>query len=126
MILSGWILPDLFEVECRSCSSYYGHIEVLKRYLENLKLQDQFTFNKIIKNFTKLQEIYPYLGLDDFAVKCLGWIKLSNKPIKILFVGKMSPIKHKTRNYEKIGYSIVVLDYTKLCFEVDIPSKELI
>lgn len=126
MILSGWILPDLFEIKCKSCSVFNGHIEIVKRYLENLKAKDYYLHLKIMTRFKTLQNTYPYIGLDDFAVKCLGWVKINNNPINIVFIAKSNDLSFYTKKYEKLGYEIVYLDADKHFFKVNIESKELI
>ena len=68
MIFSGWILPDLYEIPCVSCSTNKGHIQIVKSFLENLKKQDSHTFSKIQNKLDELTLTNPYLPLDDFAV----------------------------------------------------------
>lgn len=126
MINSGWILPDLYEVKCKSCSTLNGHVEVVKRYLENLKKQDEKSYNKIINAYHKEASSLPSIALDDFAVMQLNWIKINNDPIKIIFYTYNNDLDFIINRYINIGYYPIVLDSNRLCFLVDIPSSKLI
>jgi len=126
MIMSGWILPDLYEVKCRSCSTINGHIEVVKRYLDNLKEMDIKKYDKIVMSFYRESSSLPSLGLDDFAVMQLGWIKINDDPMKAIFYADNTELEFTIKRYLNIGYYPIVLNsYRKQIF-VDIPSNKLI
>ena len=126
MIISGWILQDLYEVKCKSCSTLNGHIDVVKRYLDNLKLKDRKTYDKIVTAFYNESAKLPTLGLDDFAVMKLGWIKVNNVPMNVIFYIDSEDSELATMRYLRIGYSSVVLDELRPIIPVYIASKELI
>ncbi len=126
MILSGWILPDLYEVKCKSCSTLNGHIEVVKRYLENLKQKNITAYDKIMNEFNQLKLLHTYLSLDDFAVMRLGWIKINNDPINIIFYTEENELEFLVLKYINFGYFPVVLEKNKTVFTLNIPSEQLI
>lgn len=126
MIFSGWILPDLYEVKCSSCSTVNGHIEVVKRYLDNLKEVDLKTYEKIAMAFYRESSSLPSLGLDDFAVMQLGWLKINDEPMKAIFYPDNTELEFTIKRYLNIGYYPIVLDSYRKQIEVDVPSKELI
>ena len=126
MIMSGWILPDMHEVKCVSCSTLSGHIQIVKRYLNKLKERDIILYERIMLAFIKSHDLNRCEALDDFAVTNLGWIKILNEPINILFCSKNNELEFMTDKYIKLGYNLVVLENKAPFFEVDIPSKELI
>ena len=126
MIRSGWILPDLYEIKCSSCSTLNGHIEVVKRYLNALKERDIKTYNEITSQFYNDSSSFSALGLDDFAVMRLGWIKINNDPVNIIFYTDNTELSFFVKRYVNIGYTSVILTGNKPIITVDIPSKELI
>lgn len=126
MIMSGWILPDAHEIRCKSCSTINGHISIVQRYLSNLKFRDMSLHNKITDEFVKIVSGNLVIGLDDFAVIKLGWIKVIDRPIRIIFYTKDNPLYFIIQKYENIGFSSVVLEESKPSINVHIPSKELI
>ena len=85
MIMSGWILPDMYEVKCESCSRVNGHLAIVKQYLAHLKQIDYNTYAEILNQFYRLRTLKKVLDLEDFAVVKLGWIKVLDSPIKIVF-----------------------------------------
>lgn len=125
MIMSGWILPDFYEVKCKSCSTFNGHIEVVKRYLDNLKLKDLYLYNKIIDEFHKLKYSPASIGLDDFSVIKLGWMKINNDPINIFFYANKD-LEWLAKKYILLGYSPVILEKKLPLIEVNIPSHKLV
>lgn len=126
MIMSGWILPDLYEVKCRSCSTVSGHIEVVKRYLDNLKKIDLRTYDKIVMSFYRESSSLPSLGLDDFAVMQLGWIKINDDPMKAIFYADNTELEFTIKRYLNVGYYPIILDSYRKQILVDIPSNKLI
>ena len=126
MIMSGWILPDLYEVRCHSCSTLNGHIAVVKQYLNALKLKDVKNYNRIITAFEEEASVIPLLGLDDFAVIKLGWIKVNNEPVNILFCTDNCKLDFLIKRYTNLGFSLVVLKESRPTITIDIPSQELI
>ncbi len=126
MIMSGWILPDMFEVKCISCDNLCGHKEVVKRYLLKLKERDTERFSEIMKEYFKLRTQKKVLDLEDFAVIKLGWIKVINFPIKIVFYSLESPTEFLVKSYEKIGYSLIPINERASIIYIPIPSQELI
>jgi len=126
MLKSGWILPDMYEISCVSCSTFNGHIEIVKRYLQNLKAKDLISYNKIQNFLRQLQKDKPYLVLDDFAVIYLGWIKINNDPINIIFYTENHQLEFMIEKYRKFGYTLVTIEMSKFFFTLDIPSRELI
>lgn len=126
MIASGWILPDLYEIKCKSCSTTNGHIEVVKRYLDNLKKVDLVTYDKIVMAFHRESSGLPSLGLDDFAVIQLGWIKINDDPMKAIFYSDNTELEFTINRYLNAGYYPIVLESYRKQIYVDIPSKELI
>lgn len=126
MVLSGWILPDLYEVKCSSCSTVNGHIEVVKRYLDNLKEVDLKTYEKIVMAFYRESSSLPSLGLDDFAVVQLGWIKINNEPMKTIFYVNNTELEFTVKRYLNLGYYPIILESYRKQFLVNIPSNKLI
>ena len=126
MIMSGWILPDLYEVKCLSCSSTNGHLEVVKEYLRNLKKRDHITYQEIMQQYYKARNAKRVLDLEDFAVLKLGWIKVINTPIKVIFYSPESPVELVIKRYEKVGYYPIRMDERQVIISVPIPSNELI
>lgn len=126
MLISGWILPDLYEVKCKSRSTLNEHIEVVKRYLNNLKTKDISIYNKIMQTLDKAKKTHPYLELDDFAVMYLGWIKVNNYPMNIIFYVQQHKLEYIIQKHINFGYVPVVLEKPGSVFTTDIPSHELI
>lgn len=122
MITSGWILPDLVGVNCKSSSNNKEHILIVKEYLEKLYNDDEklfFALMNVRKN--KHPECY---SLDDFAVKILGWIKITNKPFKRIYLLNIHEYDDVICKYLKLGYSITTFTgITPLKFKN--PSKYL-
>lgn len=125
MIFSGWILPDLYEIPCVSCSTNKGHIQIVKSFLENLKKQDSHTFSKIQNKLDELTLTNPYLPLDDFAVVYLGWIKVLNVPCNLIFIASNSPIRFLSARFARLDYNIILLNNDEKIILTNIPSKEI-
>ena len=123
MILSGWILPDLYEIQCASYYSKKGHIQIVTRYLDALKKHDYDTYQKVYGLINGNTHIST--SLDDFAVMRLGWVKLVDLPEPFLFVAANSPSYFMRSRYEKLGYNIMVLDNTLPLIEPNISSEEI-
>ena len=123
MILSGWILPDLYEIQCASCYSKKRHIQIVKRYLDKLKEKDFSTFEKITDLLNEKKHFLS--AIDDFAVIYLGWVKLIDLPEPFFFVAENSPLSFMTSRYEKLGYNITVLDSSIPLITPNISSKEI-
>ncbi len=126
MIMSGWILPDVYSVECKSCSQAKAHTQIVKRYLDNLKLKDYNCYKEIMQEFFKLRTRRKIIDLEDFAVMKLGWIKVIDFPIKIVFYSPESPIELLIERYKKIGYTTISTFDRQSIINVCIPSQELI
>ena len=126
MITSGWILPDIYEIKCKSCSTINGHMEIVSRYLTALKSKDEGLFAKINYELEKMKNSKISIALDDFAVIKLGWIKINDSPIKIIFYTKNNPLEFLTHKYICLGYTLITLEENKPCIDIYIPSKELI
>lgn len=126
MLISGWILPDLHEVTCKSCSTLNGHIEIVLRYLGNLMVTDEAVYNKVIQTFHDARTVYPHLEVDDFAVMCLGWIKVINYPMKVIFYTRGHKLEFALQKHINWGYTPVILDKIKPYYDVNIPSVKLI
>ena len=126
MIMSGWILPDMYEVQCLSCSTINTHKEALKKYLLNLKKKSFSTYAEIIHEYYKLKAKKQVLDIEDFAVEKLGWIKIINTPVKIVFYSPNSPVEFIVQRYVKLNYHKIDMNQNISIFNVDIPSHELI
>jgi len=126
MIISGWILPDMYEVKCDSYSTTNGHKGVVKRYLSKLKNKDYKCYVEIIHDFLKLRTRKKVLDIEDFAVVKLGWIKVINSPIKVIFYSPESPMELLVKRYSNIGYFPIPIDEKQSIINIFIPSKELI
>ena len=126
MIMSGWILPDMYEVKCPSCASSNGHKEVVKHYLERLKRKDYSRFSEVMNEYFKLRSRKKVMDIEDFVVIKLGWVKIINTPIKVVFYSTLSPIDFLISSYEKIGYSPIPIDEKQSLIHIPIPSRELI
>ena len=126
MISSGWILPDLYEIKCNSCSTVNGHIEVVKCYLEKLKLLDLKIYDKIAMAFYRDSSSLSSLALDDFAVIQLGWIKINAEPMKAIFYADNTELEFIVKRYLNIGYYPIELRTYRKQIVVDIPSNKII
>lgn len=126
MIVSGWVLPDMYEVKCDSCSSFKAHLRIVKDYLAKLRIQDFNLYTEIMQEFFKLRLRRNVLDLEDFVVIKLGWIKVLNYPIKIIFYSPASPIAFLKTDYSKLGYTIIPVDDNRSIIHIDIPSNKLI
>lgn len=126
MIMSGWILPDMYNVACSSCSHSKEHTKIVKQYLDNLKLKDYNCYKEIMQDFFKLRTGRKIIDLEDFAVIKLGWIKIINNPIKIVFYSPESPMELLIERYKKIGYTSISTFDRQNIIHVCIPSQELI
>lgn len=126
MISSGWILPDLYEVKCSSCSTINGHVEVVKRYLDNLKIIDLKTYDEIMVAFKRSVSSLPSTGLDDFAVVQLNWIKINNNPMKAIFYADNTELEFTVKRYLNLGYYPIELKTQYKQIVVDIPSNIII
>lgn len=126
MIMSGWILPDMYNVECMSCSHSKAHLQIVKKYLDNLKHKDYHCYKEIMKDFFKLRTGRKVIDLEDYAVMKLGWVKIIDHPIKIVFYSPESPIELLIHRYRKIGYTAISTFDRQGIINVCIPSQELI
>lgn len=126
MIMSGWILPDMYSVKCNSCSNTKEHTKIIKRYLDNLKHKDYQIYQEIMQEFFKLRTGRKIIDLEDFAVMKLGWIKVIDFPIKIVFYSPESPIELLIERYKKIGYTTISTFDRQSIINVCISSQELI
>ena len=126
MIMSGWILPDMHDVECKSCANSKAHTQVVKKYLDSLKVKDYRCYKEIMQEFFKLRTQRKIIDLEDFAVMKLGWIKIIDCPIKIVFYSPESPIELLIQRYRKIGYTTIATFDRQGIINVCIPSQELI
>lgn len=126
MIMSGWILPDMYNVECKSCTHSKAHTQIVKKYLDNLKLKDYNCYKEMMQEFFKLRAGRKIIDLEDFAVMKLGWIKVLDHPIKIVFYSSESPVELLIERYKKIGYTTIATFDRQSIINVCIPSQELI
>ena len=126
MIMSGWILPDVYNVECKSCSQTKAHTQIVKKYLDNLKHKDYYCYKQIMEDFFKLRTQRKIIDLEDFAVIKLGWIKIIDFPIKVVFFSAESPIELLVQRYVKLGYTAISTFDRQSIINVAVPSQELI
>ena len=126
MIMSGWILPDMYKIECKSCSSSNAHKQIVEKYLYNLKHKDYRSYKEIMQEFFKLRTGRKIIDIEDFAVMKLGWIKIINYPIKVVFYSPESPIELLIERYKKIGYTTISTFDRQSIINICIPSQELI
>lgn len=126
MIMSGWILPDMYEVKCISCAPTNNHLDVLRNYLSSLRARDLYHYTEIMNEFYKLQATRKVSNLEDFAVTKLGWIKVMNAPIRVVFYSPSSPVELLVPRYKKLNYTLIPLDERFSIIHVSIPSHELI
>ena len=126
MIMSGWILPDMYEVKCESCSITNNHLDVIKKYLCTLKSKDFTHYTEIMHEFYKLRARRKITDLEDFAVVKLGWIKVINAPIRVIFYSPESPMELLVARYRKLNYTTIPLDERHSIIHIPIPSNTLI
>jgi len=126
MIMSGWILPDMYHVECKSCSHLKAHTQIVKRYLDNLKEKDFACYSEIMQEFFKLRTRKKVFDLEDFAVLKLGWIKIIDHPIKVVFYSNESPLELLIDRYKNLGYTTISCYEKQSIINICIPSQELI
>lgn len=126
MIMSGWILPDLYEVKCLSYSNSSSHTRIIKRYLENLKSKDITIYTKIEQTLESIKKDYPYISLDDFAVQYLGWIKINDSPIRIVFFAENHNLETLVQKYTDFGYTLIPIKSAYTFIQVNIPSSKII
>lgn len=126
MIMSGWILPDMHEVKCLSYSDSNSHKDVVKNYLLNLKTKDYITYIDILYEYYCMRTRRKVLDLEDFAVIKLGWIKVINSPIKVVFYSPEGPLELLIKHYSKLDYLTIPIDEKQSIINIKIPSKELI
>ena len=126
MIMSGWILPDMYEVKCMSYSHSKEHLEIVQKYLEGLKRKNYTVYSEIMHEYYKLRTRRRIIDLEDFAVIKLGWIKVINSPIKLVFYSPESPMELLIRRYSKLGYTVIPIEEKISVYNVFIPSSELI
>ena len=105
MILSGWILPDYKEIRCKSYASNQEHIQIVKNYLDNLKQIEPRIYEAIFSESKKLN--IPKDSLDDIAVKILGWTKVNNEPIKVIFYLSGYLFDNVVIRYINLGYTLI-------------------
>ena len=126
MITSGWILPDMYEVKCESYSRTNNHLDVIKKYLNALRSKDFGNYAEIMKEFYKLRSRRKVNDLEDFAVIKLGWIKVINAPIRVVFYSPESPMELLISRYQKLSYTTIPLDEKLSIIHITIASRELI
>ncbi|MBQ8043444.1 MAG: hypothetical protein IJ272_04770 [Clostridia bacterium] len=126
MIMSGWILPDMHNVECKSCSHSKAHAQIVKRYLDNLKQKDYACYKETIQEFFRLRNKKKVLDFEDFAVLKLGWIKIIDQPIKVVFYSNESPIELLIDRYKNLGYTTISSYEKQSIINICIPSQDLI
>lgn len=126
MIMSGWILPDMHEVKCESYSSTKAHLRIVKEYLAKLRIRDFNLYSEIMQEFFKLRLRRNVLDLEDFVVIKLGWIKILNCPVKMIFYSPDSPVEFLVKRYLKLGYTPIAVDDNRSIIHINIPSQELI
>ena len=81
MIVSGWILPDYYEAYCPSASGLKDHVKVVIKYLARLQDEDIRAYELVSNMISRYKEKRDFV-YDDFAIYCLGWIKLNNNPYR--------------------------------------------
>ena len=126
MIKSGWILPDMYEVECKSCSNVKLHLNIVKNYLDNLKKLDYACYKEVMQTYFKLRNQKKVLDLEDFAVLKLGWIKLIDQPIKVVFYSNESPLELLIARYKNLGYTPISSYEKQTIINICISSEQLI
>ena len=126
MIMSGWILPDMYEVKCESCSRVNNHLDIIKKYLCALKSRDSIHYTEIMHEFYRLRARRKITDLEDFAVVKLGWIKVINAPIRVVFYSPESPMELLVERYRRLNYTTISLDERFSIIHTSIPSNELI
>lgn len=126
MITSGWILPDMHQVKCYSYSPTNNHLDVIKKYLSALKAKDFNCYVEIMNEFYKLRARKKVTDLEDFAVVKLGWIKIINLPIKVVFYSPASPMELLIERYKQLNYTAIMLDERLSIIYIPIPSSKLI
>ncbi len=98
MILSGWILPNMVEgYSCRSYSGFKEHILVVQNYLEKL---DGTSRDRIMKRAKQI----GLSSLDDIAVLILGWIKITDNPLKTICYIANEDYELVIQKYINLGY----------------------
>lgn len=122
MIFSGWILPDFYEIKCVSCSGSKEHIQIVEKYLANLKVKDYYTFNKVMYSLYK----NCTLSLDDFAVQALNWIKIIDKPNRYIYYQDNEDNCLMLQKYERLGFLLTPVKQIRTTFDIKIKSYELI
>lgn len=104
MITSGWILPDMVGVPCKSSSGFKEHIFFVKDYLDKLYEDDEKLFFALMD---LRKNIHPECySLDDFAVKILGWIKVTNEPFRQIFLINLHEYDDIISKYLDLGYTV--------------------
>ena len=126
MILSGWILPDMYEVGCVSLSGSKEHIIIVEKYLSNLKYKDFRTYNTVISKLDDFNHTYNTICLDDFAIIYLGWIKLIYPYPKCIIYSYNEYTSYILNKYDKLGYTKLYISSTTTPVKISIPSKEIL
>ena len=104
MILSGWILPNLVDgFSCRSFSGCKEHILVVQNYLEKL---DETSKARLMKRVEQI----GISSLDDIAVILLGWIKITDYPLKSICYTANEDYELVIQKYINLGY--IPTEYT--------------
>ena len=122
MIMSGWILPDYTEIMCKSYANNKEHIKIVEKYLNNLRLEDEKTYEQILKISNKLN--IPNEALDDIAVKVLGWTKVNNEPYKVIYYLHGTLFENVIIRYMNLGYTLVPI-YNIHPIKINNPSMYL-
>jgi len=122
MIMSGWILPDYTGVRCKSYANNKEHIRIVEKYLNNLKVAEPRIYEEIIEISKKMDLSQD--KLDDLAVKVLGWTKVNNEPIKIVYYLSGSLFENVIIRYINLGFTIVPI-YHLAPIKINRPSMYL-
>lgn len=117
--MSGWILPDYTEIRCKSYANNKEHIQIVEQYLKNLKATEPRIYEEVLKISLNMNP--PKSSLDDIAVNVLGWTKVNNEPIKIIYYLSDSLFENVIIRYINLGYTIVPI-YHKAPIKIERPS----
>lgn len=120
MIMSGWILPDYTKVRCRSYANNKEHIQIVEKYLKNIQISEPHIYQEIVTASEKLN--IPKDALDDIAVKVLGWTKVNNEPMKLIFYLSGFLFENIIIRYINLGYTIVPIYHSPV---IRIPNPSL-
>jgi len=126
MIMSGWILPDSHTVECKTCSITRKHLEVVRTYFSNLKNKDYSCYESVMLEFFKLRTQKKVSDIEEFAIVKLGWIKIVDQPIKVIFYSSESPLEIISELYSNFGYHLIPISQGESIINICVPSEILI